>query len=91
MAVYSRPETPVTQQEVVMVEKTVRLSVRKMNISGVVMYSGLTLPLKSRTNSIKSVASSPNVIAVNKTVGGFDVLPSGMNRLPVNKVKQFYK
>lgn len=62
-----------------------------MNISGVVMYSGLTLPLKSRNNSVKSVAPSPNVIAVNKTVGGFDMLPSQTNRSPVNKVNKFYK
>lgn len=82
-------ETPVTQQEVVMDTKRARISVRKMNISGVVMRSGLELPLKARNNSVKSIASSSNDIAVNKTVDGFDVLPSGTNRF--NKVKRIYK
>lgn len=85
----THPETPVTQQEVVMDTKRARISVRNMNISGVVMRPGLKLPLKTRNNSVKSIASSLNVIAVNETVDESNVLSSGTNRF--NKVKKMYK
>lgn len=91
MGVHPHPEASFSLQEVVMDKKRPRISLPKMNISGVAMYSGLTLPLKSRNNTVKSVKSSPNVIAVNETVVGFDFSTSGTKCLPTNKVKKLYE